>query len=177
MKKNFKILFVYPNIPLMYVPPLSIAIFTEILKKEGYTVKLFDTTPYISDDGNLSQKNRKMYLQYRDYSDEDDLGIIIKENLLKDFRETVLEYRPDLMIFSVVEDAFNKTLKMAESIKDYDCVKIYGGVLPSADPEYVIKHENINFISKGEGEIALKELAKCVFEITGGSNEKVLSEK
>ena len=57
-KKEFKILLVYPNIPLMTVPPLSMAIFTGILKKEGYQVELFDTTPYISDDGNLSQKNR-----------------------------------------------------------------------------------------------------------------------
>ena len=47
-----------------------------------------------------------------------------------------------------VIESRDHSLKMAESIKDYDCVKIYGGVLPSADPEYVIKHENINFISK-----------------------------
>ena len=79
-KKDFKILLVYPNIPLMTVPPLSMGIFTSILKKEGYQVELFDTTPYINeDDGRLSQKNRRVYLQYREYSDEDDLGIVIKE--------------------------------------------------------------------------------------------------
>ena len=172
-KKDFKILLVYPNIPLMTVPPLSMAIFTGILKKEGYQVKLFDTTPYISDDdGKFSQKNRRLYLQYREYSDEDDLGIVIKENLMEDFREEVLNYKPDLMIWSVVEDAFKKTLNMAKAIKDYDCVKIYGGVLPSADPEYVIKHKDINFIAKGEGEITLKELAKCVYEKKNYKNLK-----
>ncbi len=163
-KKDFKILLVYPNIPLMTVPPLSMAIFTGILKKEGYQVELFDTTPYISDDGNLSQKNRRLYLQYREYSDEDDLGIVIKENLMHDFKKAVFEYKPDLMIWSVVEDAFKKTLTMAEVVKDYECVKIFGGVLPTADPEYVINQENINFIAKGEGEITLKELAKSVYE-------------
>ena len=102
-KKDFKILLVYPNIPLMTVPPLSMGIFTSILKREGYQVELFDTTPYINkDDGRLSQKNRRVYLQYREYSDEDDLGIVIKENLLEDFREKVFDYKPDLMIWSVV---------------------------------------------------------------------------
>ena len=163
-KENFRILLVYPNIPLMTVPPLSMAIFTGILKKEGYQVELFDTTPYITDDGNLSQKNRRHYLQYREYSDEDDLGIVVKTNLMQDFKKAVLDYKPDLMIWSVVEDAFKKTLNMAEVIKDYKCVKIFGGVLPTADPEYVIKQKNINFIAKGEGEITLKELAKCVYE-------------
>ena len=76
------------------------------------------------------------------------------------------------MIWSVVEDAFKKTLNMAKAIKDYDCVKIYGGVLPSADPEYVIKHKDINFIAKGEGEITLKELAKCVYEKKNYKNLK-----
>ena len=93
----------------MTVPPLSMGIFTSILKKEGYQVELFDTTPYINeDDGRLSQKNRRVYLQYREYSDEDDLGIVIKENLLEDFRKKVFDYKPDLMIWFVVEDAFKK---------------------------------------------------------------------
>ncbi len=162
--KNLKILLVYPNIPLMTVPPLSMAIFTGILQEEGYQVELFDTTPYITDDSNLSQKNRRIYLQYREYSDEDDLGIVVKTNLLKDFRKAVLDYKPDLMIWSVVEDAFIKTQKMIEVIKDYKCVSIFGGVLPSADPEYVINQKGINFIAKGEGEITLKKLAKCVYE-------------
>ena len=87
----------------MTVPPLSMAIFTGILKEEGYQVELFDTTPYISDDGDLSQKNRRLYLQYREYSDEDDLGIVVKTNLMQDFRKAVLNYKPNLLIWSVVE--------------------------------------------------------------------------
>ena len=63
-KKDFKILLVYPNIPLMTVPPLSMAIFTGILKKEGYQVKLL-TTPYISDDDGKFVKKGRLYLQYR----------------------------------------------------------------------------------------------------------------
>ena len=114
-KNNFKILLVYPNLPLMTVPPLSMAIFLGILKGEGYNVELFDTTPYISEDSSASaHKNRRMYLQYREYKDEDDLGIVVKTNLLGDFKKKVNQFKPDLMIWSVVEDAFQKTLNMTE---------------------------------------------------------------
>ena len=101
-KKNFKILLVYPNLPLMLVPPISMAIFTKILKDEGYTVDLFDTTPYIPEEINSSPQNRTIYLQARDFSDEDDLGVTIKTDLNRDFKKKIEEYKPDLLIYSVV---------------------------------------------------------------------------
>lgn len=161
-KKNFKILLVYPNLPLMLVPPLSMAIFTRLLKDSGYTVDLFDTTSYIPEDINSSPQNRTLYLQARDFSDEDDLGVSIKTELYKDYKEKVLQYKPDLIIYSVVEDAFPKAIKMMETIKDYKCVKISGGVLPTADPEYVLKNKEINFIAIGEGEITLLDVSEAV---------------
>ena len=81
-KKDFKILLIYPNLPLMLVPPLSMAIFTKILKEKKHEVELFDTTPYIPEDVNSSPQNRTIYLQARQFSDEDDLGVSIKTNLL-----------------------------------------------------------------------------------------------
>ena len=162
IKKKFKILLVYPNLPLMLVPPLSMAIFTRLLKDYGYTVDLFDTTSYIPEDINSSPQNRTLYLQARDFSDEDDLGVSIKTELYKDYREKVFNYKPDLIIYSVVEDAFPKAIKMMEAVKDYDCVKISGGVLPTADPGYVINKKEINFIAIGEGEITLLEVSEAV---------------
>ena len=43
-------------------------------------------------------------------------------------------------------------------------LKFFGGVLPTADPEYVINHKNINYIAVGEGEITLKELAESCLQ-------------
>ena len=56
-KKSFKILLVYPNLTMMLVPSLAIGIFTNLLKKEGYIVDLFDTTHYVSEE-NSSPQNR-----------------------------------------------------------------------------------------------------------------------
>ena len=60
-KKDFKILLIYPNLPLMLVPPLSIAIFTGLFKKAGYKVDLFDTTLYVPSETISSPQNRTLY--------------------------------------------------------------------------------------------------------------------
>ena len=57
-KKDFKVLLVYPNLPLMLVPPLSMAIFTRVMKDGGYKVDLFDTTSYIPEKINYSIKKK-----------------------------------------------------------------------------------------------------------------------
>ena len=57
------------------------AIFTKLLKSSSYNVDLFDTTSYIPEKKNSSPQNRTLYLQARDFSDEDDLGVSIKTDL------------------------------------------------------------------------------------------------
>ena len=116
-KKYFKVLLVYPNLPLMLVPPLSMAIFTSVLKKEGYVVDLFDTTSYLPEEVNSSPQNRTIYLQARDFSDEEDLGVSIKTDLLGDFKSKILQFKPNLVIYSVVEDPFPKALQMMREVK------------------------------------------------------------
>ena len=45
---KFKVLIVYPNLSMMLTPSCAVGIFTNILKKKGYIVELFDCTPYDS---------------------------------------------------------------------------------------------------------------------------------
>ena len=163
---NFKVLLVYPNLPLMLVPPLSMAIFTAILKKKGYTVDLFDTTSYVPEEVNSSPQNRTIYLQARDFNDEDDLGVSIKTNLIEDYIKKVKKFKPNLIIYSIVEDSFQKALSMIRAVEKINhenkCISLVGGVLPTADPLYVLKHKEINFLSKGEGEKTIAEVAEAV---------------
>ena len=42
-KSDFKVLIVYPNLPLMLVPGVAIGLFTRILKDQGYGVEMFET--------------------------------------------------------------------------------------------------------------------------------------
>ncbi len=161
-KDKFQVLLVYPNLPLMLVPPLSVAIFTDIIKKFDYDVRLFDTTEYVSDES-VSPQNRVKYLQARDFEAEKDLGVTTKSNMIGGFIESVHSYSPDVIVFvSVVEDVFLKTVKMLESIRDYDVPKIIGGVFVSAAPEKCMKYDCIECIGIGEGEITITEYLSSV---------------
>ena len=160
-KKEFKVLLVYPNLTVMLVPSLAIGIFTNILKKEGYSVDLFDTTHYVSEE-NSSPQNRVKYLQAREFSDTNDLGVRIKTDLLGEFRQKVLEYQPDFLIYSVVEDCFTQTLSLMDQIKDLDIPHLVGGVYPTAAPETCISHELINCIGLGEGEHIILDMSEAV---------------
>ena len=44
---GFKVLLVYPNIQLCEMMPYSIGLLTALLRREGFTVDLFDTTFYV----------------------------------------------------------------------------------------------------------------------------------
>lgn len=50
MNKKFKILFLYPNEMLQNPPPLNIAIFSALLKKEDFDVDLLDSTFFRTED-------------------------------------------------------------------------------------------------------------------------------
>ena len=160
-KCDFKILLVYPNLTMMLVPSLAIGIFTRILKREKYQVDLFDTTHYVSEE-NSSPQNRVKFLQARDFSEENDLGVRIKTDLTGDYIKKIKKFKPDFIIYSVVEDCYRQTLALMEAIKNYDIPHIVGGVYPTAAPNICINNELINIIGVGEGEklllICLKRL-------------------
>lgn len=161
--KDFRVLLVYPNLPLMMVPPLAMAIFTDILKKLGYDVQLFETTAYINDEESLTTDNRIENGQYRSFDYEDDLGIVIKRsNMYDDFRDLVEDFKPHLMIFSVVEDSFIQGVNLLKAVSTFAIPHIFGGVFPTAAPERAIQQDVIKMIGVGEGENVIKEYAEAL---------------
>jgi len=157
-KKDFRVLIVYPNLPLMLVPGIAIALFTRILKDQGYGVDLFDTTHYFTNETNYSEtqinysENRVKILNARKFDLKDDLGIDLKLDMLRDFRKKVEEFKPDFMIYSVVEDTFLQTLSMLQEIQDLNIPHMIGGVFATMAPEVCIKAPEVRLISPGEGE-------------------------
>lgn len=159
---DFRVLLVYPNLPLMLVPPLSIAIFTELLKKKDYRLQLFETTAYIGSTS-VSPENRVKLLQARPFDYKEDLGVSIKtSNMFEDFRASVLEFSPNLMIFSVVEDAFVQCVGLMEAVKDLNIPHIVGGVFTTAAPERCIAEDAIKMIGIGEGEAIIENLCEAI---------------
>ena len=159
--KEFRVLLVYPNLTMMLVPSLCMALFTGILRKAGYTVDLFDSTHYVSD-LTSSPENRVKFLQYRPFDAEKDLGFKLHSDLQGDFVRKVNDFKPDLMVVSVVEDTFLQALALLEAVKDAEIPSIMGGVFVTAAPEKAISYSQVQMIGVGEGEATILEVAERV---------------
>ena len=161
MKKNNRVLLVYPNIPGMLVISVAIGLFTSILKKAGFEVELFDATLY-TDEKSVSPLKRVEYAQARKFSYEKDLGIELQSDLIKAFVSKVETFKPDLLAISLVEDAFHQCLDLLDSVKDKNIPHIVGGVFTTASPDMVMSYPRINMICLGEGEETLLEMAERI---------------
>ena len=75
--KGFKILLVYPNIQLCEMMPYSIGLLTALLRREGFTVDLFDTTFYV-DKVNNNYESFHDFVQEFDWKEK---GRIFKTNI------------------------------------------------------------------------------------------------
>jgi len=157
--KKFKILLVCPNIPGMLVLPGAIGLFTAILKKAGFALDLFDATLY-KDEVSVSPQKRVEYAQARQFSYKKNLGIELRPDVIGSFKAKVESFQPDLMLFSVVEDAFRQALSLLDAVKDKNIPHIVGGVFPTADPAKVISFPQIKIICIGEGERVVLEVAQ-----------------
>ena len=160
-KKDFRVLIVYPNLPLMLIPSIAIGMFNRLFKDQGYQVGLFETTYYYSDQKSTSE-NRMELLQARAFDIEDELGITMKTDLYGDFRRKVEEFEPDFMIFSVVEDAFLQCVELLKSVADLKVPHLVGGVFPTNAAGRCLEFPEINLVGRGEGERTVIETAEAV---------------
>ena len=158
---KFRILLVYPNIPMMLVSPLSLAIFTWILRREGFEVDLFDTTQY--GDGELSSpKNRVKYLQARNLFSEKNLNLLKSTNMEDDFQRKLDAFKPDLLLYSFTEDAFHRALAMLRISNPYNIPTVVGGILATSTPEWLISFPEITVLCVGEGEAVVAEVCSRI---------------
>ena len=160
-QKDFRVLIVYPNLTMMLVPSLAIGIFTRVLKKQGYQVGLYDTTHYVAEE-NSSPQNRVKFFQARDFSEENDLGVRFKTDLIGDWLKKIDSFNPHLIIYSVVEDCYKQTLSLMDAIKDLRIPHLVGGVFPTAAPEVCIENDLIEMIGIGEGEQIIIDVSEAL---------------
>ena len=155
---KYRILLVYPNLPMMLVTPLAIATFAWILRREGFEVDLFDTTPY--GDGDLSSpQNRVKYLQARNLFSESNLRQLKAANIEDDFRKKLETFKPDLLLYSFPEDGLRRALQLLRISHLLGVPTLVGGVLATAAPDWLISFPEITMLGVGEGEELVKNVA------------------
>ena len=76
MSRDFRVLFLYPNIMMSALIPSSISILSSVLKEEGFAVDLFDTTFYKTQDTSANEQKVKL-LQVKPF-DFGERGIRLK---------------------------------------------------------------------------------------------------
>jgi radical SAM superfamily enzyme YgiQ (UPF0313 family) len=153
---EIKVLFIYPNLRGMNMLPPAIAIFSRILKDNGFKVALFDTTYYQSGSFD-SDKEKEKNLQVRPFDMSRQVTLKTGDPL-HDLDEMVRAFSPDLIALSATEDIFPGGLKLLRHIDAHDILTIAGGIYPTFAPEKVIRNKEIDIVCIGEGEEALLEL-------------------
>lgn len=159
--KVFKVLIAYPNLPLMLMPSIAVALFTRIFRDKGYQVDLFETTYYVSRQESTSEA-RVNLLQARKFNITEEIEITIKDDMLGDFRRKVEKFTPDLIIFSVVEDVFLQTVEMLKAVEDLNVPHLIGGVFPTNAPERCMDFSEIRMVGLGEGETIVTSVAESI---------------
>jgi anaerobic magnesium-protoporphyrin IX monomethyl ester cyclase len=158
-RSSFKVLFIYPNTMMATLVPLSISSLYASLKSKGFTVEVFDTTYYKTEEESFEQRKVDL-LMVKPFSFKDQGIEIKKEDINKDLVKKISEYKPDLIAITIVQDTNELSRSLLENIKDLDIPVVAGGVFASLSPEEVIADKNIDIICIGEGEEPLVELCE-----------------
>jgi anaerobic magnesium-protoporphyrin IX monomethyl ester cyclase len=159
-----KVLIVYPNLPLMMAPAISVGIFTAICKKNNVEIKVFETTQYSDQYSNRHIRMTEIGAN-RPNKDEEvkDMFYIKPSDRIKpDLIKCLEDYKPDLILMSIQEDTWYQSLMLLEIIEPYNIPHLIGGVFPSMVPDLVISHPLVKNIVKGEGEIIVEKAVQGV---------------
>jgi len=154
---KFKVLLIFPNDYLLGVPPSNIAALAAYLKRDGFDVKLFDTTIY------------RIKKQTAEWDIKVKLGHVLKTNIndyihpletdiYEDFVKLVDEYKPDLIGINVIDSTIRYALSFIEKIKNKNIPVIVGGIGSTYHYEKILDTGLVQYACVGEGEKALSEL-------------------
>ena len=164
MNSNFKVLFVYPNTPLLNPPPVSIGTFASLLKANDIEVKVFDNTFYTNDKDLNSDKSKEENLQVRPFNyNLKDLPIK-KSSQAEDLRSLVEDFQPDLIGLSTLEGTWLTAADLLDAIADMQMTIIVGGIFATFAPEIVLHHPAVSMVCIGEGEGPLVDLCQRMKE-------------
>ncbi len=77
--------------------------------------------------------------------------------------DRIAESNADMLAFSVVSDDYLWAVSLAQKVKARrDIPTLFGGVHPTAVPEYVANNPYVDYVCQGEGEEAIVELMDCL---------------
>jgi len=155
--KDFRVLFIYPNTMMATLVPINLSLLSACLKEKGFSVDLFDTTYYKTEEVSFEQKKVEL-LQVKEFNWKDRGVTFKKTDIYQDLAEKVKSYKPDLIAVTIVEDTYDLAISLLKAIRGFKIPIIGGGVFITFSPDDVINNNLFDMICVGEGEEALVEL-------------------
>jgi radical SAM superfamily enzyme YgiQ (UPF0313 family) len=99
----------------------------------------------------------------------DQVNIVDLELDNRKFQEIINFYQPDLVGFTLSATEHNQGLRLAKIAKQNNLPTIIGGYHPTALPDLMLSHSQIDAVVRGEGEATMKELVETgTFENISG---------
>jgi hypothetical protein len=159
-----KILLVYPNLPLMMAPAISMGIFNAICKNEGCAVEIFETTQYSDKYSNRHIRMTEIGANRPNKDDEvkDMFHIQPTSEIVPNFVTHVKQFKPDLILMGVQEDVWSMAQTLLDAIKDLNVEHILGGVFPTSAPQIVLGNPLVKRIGMHEGENIVLQAINCL---------------
>jgi len=161
-EKDFKVLFLYPNERHVSIVPPSLAILSGILKRENFSVDLFDTSLYPTE-GLDSDEIREENLSVRKIKKGKKFQLE-RTNKFTDFFEKVTSYKPDVIAATVTDSTILLAIKLLKSVKQFNHLTILGGPFAGFAPNKSINYPEVDIVCLGEGETAFPTLCKRLRE-------------
>jgi radical SAM superfamily enzyme YgiQ (UPF0313 family) len=90
----------------------------------------------------------------------DQVNIVDLELDNRKFQEIINVYQPDLVGFTLSATEHNQGLRLAKIVKQNNLPTIVGGYHPTALPDLMLSHPQIDAVVHGEGEATMKELVE-----------------
>jgi radical SAM superfamily enzyme YgiQ (UPF0313 family) len=159
-----KILFVYPNLPLMMAPAISIGIFHALANQQDCEFRIFETTEYSDAYSNRHIRMTEIGANRPNKAQEvrDMFLIKPKSQILPDLRALVTEYKPHVIMMSIQEDVWGLAQELMQSIREFDIPTVVGGVFPTAVPDLVLANADMDFVCIHEGERAFVDIIQAL---------------
>lgn len=159
-----RILIVYPNLPLMMAPAISVGIFNALAKNQGCQVRLFETTEYSDTYSNRHIRMTEIGANRPNTAAEvsDMFHIKPTSEIIPDFIKTVDEFKPDLILMSVQEDVWGLAKQLLASIADRNIEHILGGIFCTSAPDLVMSNPLVKRICIGEGERTVSNIIEAI---------------
>jgi hypothetical protein len=173
---SIKILLVYPNLPLMMSPAMSMGLFNAIGKRMDCTVELFETTQYSEQYDNRHIRMTEIGASRQNKKDEiqDMFWIKDPKQIIPDFVNKVESYNPDLILMSVQEDVWRMATRLMDSIAHLNIPHVLGGQFPTNAPNVVINWPSVNCLARHEGENVVIDIINCIKQGESFENVKGL---